>query len=99
MKRLIVNADDYGRTTGVNEGTVEAYVMGIVTSATVMVLEPAAQEGLRLALAVAPDMALGLHFAVTGGGACASPPSGVGWLAPGGRWRRGGSLPAPARRR
>lgn len=77
MKRLIVNADDYGRTPGVNEGTLEAYVKGIVTSATVMVLEPAAREGIRLARAVAPDLALGLHFAVTGGGPCASPPGSV----------------------
>jgi predicted glycoside hydrolase/deacetylase ChbG (UPF0249 family) len=88
MKRLIVNADDYGRTPGVNEGTVEAYVMGIVTSATVMILEPAAQEGLRLALAVAPDMALGLHFAITGGGPCASPPGSVPHLTLDGRFVR-----------
>jgi predicted glycoside hydrolase/deacetylase ChbG (UPF0249 family) len=85
MKRLIVNADDFGRTPGVNEGTLEAYVKGIVTSATVMVLEPAAEEGIRLARAAAPDLALGLHFVVTGGGRCASPPA-VGRLAPGGRF-------------
>ena len=35
MKRLIVNADDYGRTAGVNAGTLEALLAGIVTSATV----------------------------------------------------------------
>ena len=45
MKRLIVNADDYGRTPGINEGTLEAYVMGIVTSATVMVLSPRPPKG------------------------------------------------------
>jgi predicted glycoside hydrolase/deacetylase ChbG (UPF0249 family) len=88
MKRLIVNADDYGRTPGVNEGTLEAYVMGIVTSATVMVLEPAAEEGIRLARAVAPGLALGLHFAVTGGGNSASSPVSLPTLAPGGRFVR-----------
>jgi len=88
MKRLIVNADDYGRTAGINEGTVEAYVMGIVTSATVMILEAAAEEGLHLARAVAPDLALGLHFAVTGGGGSASPPGSVPRLAPAGRFVR-----------
>ncbi len=77
MKQLIVNADDFGRTPGVNEGTLEAYFKGIVTSATVMILEPAAQEGIRLARAVAPDLGLGLHFTVTGGGPCASPPGSV----------------------
>src|SRR5262245_8598176 len=88
MKRLIVNADDYGRTPGVNEGTLEAYVKGIVTSATVMVLEPAAEAGVQLARAAAPGLALGLHFAVTGGGPCASPAASVPRLAPGGRFVR-----------
>src|SRR6266540_6255177 len=88
MKRLIVNADDYGRTPGVNEGTLEAYVKGIVTSATVMILEPAAQEGIHLARAAAPDLALGLHFAVTGGGVSASPAGTLPRLAPGGRFVR-----------
>src|SRR5262245_60814283 len=88
MKRLIVNADDYGRTPGVNEGTLEAYVKGIVTSATVMVLEPAAEAGIHLARAAAPGLALGLHFEVTGGGPCASPAASVSRLAPGGRFVR-----------
>ena len=39
MKRLIVNADDFGRTQGVNEGTLEAHLAGIVTSATVIAPE------------------------------------------------------------
>ena len=39
MKKLIVNADDFGRSPGVNAGTLEAHERGIVTSATVMVLE------------------------------------------------------------
>src|ERR1700675_3200608 len=88
MKRLIVNADDYGRTAGINEGTLEAYVKGIVTSATVMILESAAEEGLRLARAAAPDLALGLHFTVTGGGRSASPPGAIPRLAFGGRFVR-----------
>jgi chitin disaccharide deacetylase len=84
MKRLIVNADDFGRTAGVNEGVLEAYVLGIVTSATVMVLEPAAEAGISLARAAAPGLGLGLHFTVTGGSAPASPPDSVRRLAPGG---------------
>jgi chitin disaccharide deacetylase len=88
LKRLIVNADDFGRTPGVNEGTLEAYVKGIVTSATVMVLEPAAEAGIRLARAVAPGLALGLHFTVTGGGVSACPAGSLPRLAPGGRFAR-----------
>ena len=88
MKRLIVNADDFGRTPGINEGTLEAYVMGIVTSTTVMILESAAEEGLRMARAATPDLALGLHFAITGGRGCASPADSVPHLAPEGRFVR-----------
>src|SRR5258706_3034335 len=62
--------------------------MGIVTSTTVMILESAAEEGLRMARAATPDLALGLHFAITGGRACASPPDTVPHLAPEGRFVR-----------
>jgi predicted glycoside hydrolase/deacetylase ChbG (UPF0249 family) len=72
VKRLIVNADDFGRTRGVNAGVLEAHLFGIVTSATVMVLEPAAEEGVAEALRRAPNLAFGLHFALTGGGLPAS---------------------------
>ena len=72
MKRLIVNADDFGRTRGVNAGVLEAHLFGIVTSATVMVLEPAAEEGVSEALRRASNLAFGLHFVLTGGGLPAS---------------------------
>ena len=35
--KLIVNADDYGMTKGVNLGIIEAHKNGIVTSTTLMV--------------------------------------------------------------
>ena len=72
MKRLIVNADDFGRTRGVNAGVLEAHLYGIVTSATVMVLEPAAEEGVAEAFRRAPNLSFGLHFVLTGGGLPAS---------------------------
>ncbi len=86
MKRLIVNADDFGRTPGVVEGTLEAHLKGIVSSATVMILERAAPEGVRQALEQAPRLSLGLHVVLTGGGTPASAPSSVPTLAPGGRF-------------
>lgn len=88
MKRLIVNADDFGRTAGINAGTLESHLAGIVTSATVMVLEKAAAAGIREALARAPELSLGLHFMLTGGGAPASAPADVPALAPGGKLAR-----------
>ncbi|HEV8611018.1 MAG TPA: ChbG/HpnK family deacetylase [Thermoanaerobaculia bacterium] len=88
MKGLIVNADDFGRTRGVNAGVVEAHLFGIVTSATVMVLEPAAEEGVSDVRRRAPRLSLGLHFAVTGGGLPASSPDRVPSLLVDGRFRR-----------
>lgn len=96
MKRLIVNADDFGRTQGINEGTFQAHREGIVTSATVMVLERAASDGIRQAIESAPRLSLGLHFVITGGGAPASVPSSVRALAPGGKFvRNAADLPDP----
>jgi hypothetical protein len=88
VKRLIVNADDFGRTAGVNAGTLQAHRRGIVTSATVMVLEKAAARGIREAAESAPRLSLGLHFALTGGGRPAAPAKDVPVLAPDGSFRR-----------
>lgn len=43
-KRLIVNADDFGLTAGVNQGIIACAERGIVTSASLMVRQRAAQE-------------------------------------------------------
>ena len=88
VRQLIVNADDFGRSPGINEGVFEAHARGIVTSATVMVLEKAAARGIRQAAERAPELSLGLHFVLTGGGRPASAPSDVPNLAPNGRFRR-----------
>jgi predicted glycoside hydrolase/deacetylase ChbG (UPF0249 family) len=82
MKRLIVNADDFGRSGGVNAGVLEAHAKGIVTSATVMVLEPSAARGIREAAEKAPKLSLGLHFTLTGGGPPAAAARQVPSLAP-----------------
>ncbi len=88
VKRLIVNADDFGRSAGVNAGVLEAHARGIVTSATVMVLEKAAARGIREAAERARGLSLGLHFALTGGGRPAAAARDVPQLAPGGAFRR-----------
>jgi predicted glycoside hydrolase/deacetylase ChbG (UPF0249 family) len=66
MKRLIVNADDLGRTHGINTGVFEAHRLGIVTSATAMVNYDAVREAAILA-ARNPRLGIGLHVALTGG--------------------------------
>lgn len=60
MKRLIVNADDFGYSFGVNRGIVKAHVEGIVTSTSVMVDGIAAEEA--ASLAQYPGLSVGLHF-------------------------------------
>jgi len=66
LKRLIVNADDFGRTAGINRGVVAAHQKGIVTSATLMVTYAPAAEAAALARQN-PDLGVGLHVALTGG--------------------------------
>jgi predicted glycoside hydrolase/deacetylase ChbG (UPF0249 family) len=65
-KRLIVNADDFGRTCGINRGVVEAHRRGVVTSATLMVSYEGATEAAALARENA-GLGVGLHLALTGG--------------------------------
>ncbi len=66
MRRLIVNADDFGFTRGVNAGIVRAYRTGIVTSTTVMANGEAFEDAVELALAN-PGLGVGCHLAVVGG--------------------------------
>jgi len=57
---LIVNGDDFGLTTGVNEGIVEAHEKGVLTSTSLMVRRPAARDAAVLAKAH-PGLGIGLH--------------------------------------
>lgn len=66
MKRLLVNADDLGRTEAINRGIVWAHLHGIVSSATVMVGYEAARSVADYAVAY-PRLGLGLHLTLTGG--------------------------------
>ena len=65
MKYLIVNADDFGASDGINRGIVDGHRLGIVTSTSAMV------TGRRIAEAVAlsrecPGLSIGLHWDVWG---------------------------------
>jgi hopanoid biosynthesis associated protein HpnK len=66
LKRLIVNADDFGLTGGVNRAVIVAHETGIVTSTTIMVNMPGFEEAACLA-AEHPSLAVGLHFNITQG--------------------------------
>jgi predicted glycoside hydrolase/deacetylase ChbG (UPF0249 family) len=61
VKRLlIVNADDFGQSPGVNRGIIQAHEQGIVTSASLMVRWPAAREAALYARGRL-ELSLGLH--------------------------------------
>jgi predicted glycoside hydrolase/deacetylase ChbG (UPF0249 family) len=59
-RMLIVNADDFGRSHGVNRGVAVAHEQGIVTSASVMVRRPAAEQAIAYARSH-PTLGVGLH--------------------------------------
>lgn len=57
---LIVNADDFGMSKAVNQGIIEAHDRGIVTSASLLVCWPGAEEASEYALRH-PRLGIGLH--------------------------------------
>lgn len=66
MKRLIVNADDFGLSDEVNAAVVRAHRDGILRSASLMVAEPAAGAAARIARDT-PTLDVGLHAVVCRG--------------------------------
>ena len=60
MRFLVVNADDFGLTEGINRGIIEAHEQGIVTSASLMVRNPAAAQAAEYARRVS-TLDVGLH--------------------------------------
>ena len=66
MRRLIVNADDFGFTAGVNRGIVEAHTLGIVTSSTLMADGHAFDDAVRSATAI-PGLSVGCHVVLIDG--------------------------------
>ncbi len=67
MKRLIINADDFGLTHGVTRGILDAHLNGIVTSTSTMMNSPHAAESLNTAHRAAPNLGMGVHLVLTWG--------------------------------
>jgi hopanoid biosynthesis associated protein HpnK len=65
-RRLIVTVDDFGLAIPVNEAVERGHREGIVTAASLMVAEQAAQDAVALARAN-PTLAVGLHVVVVAG--------------------------------
>lgn len=66
MPRLIVNADDFGLTSGVNRAILELHQAGVLTSATIMARAVATEEAIAIARAT-PSLGVGCHIVLVGG--------------------------------
>ena len=72
VRRLIVNADDFGLTQGVNRAIVEAHTRGIVTSTTLMASSSAFDDAVRLAQSN-PQLTVGCHVVLVDGAPVLNP--------------------------
>lgn len=72
MRRLIVNADDCGLTSGVNRGILEGHSNGIVTSTTLMACGYKFAEAAAM-FRNAPRLAVGCHVVLVDGTPAANP--------------------------
>ena len=66
MGRLILNADDFGLTAGVNRAIIELHRAGKLTSASLMAMAAATDEAIELARAM-PSLGVGCHMVLVDG--------------------------------
>ena len=65
-RKIIINADDFGRSAAVNAAVLRAHREGVLTSASLMVTGEAWEEAVALARST-PTLAVGLHRVVGNG--------------------------------
>jgi chitin disaccharide deacetylase len=65
VRKLVVNADDFGFTRDVNQGIVQAHCEGILTAATLMATGAAFDDAVRLAREN-PSLDIGVHLVLVG---------------------------------
>jgi chitin disaccharide deacetylase len=66
MSKLIVNADDFGLTSGVNRAILELHRAGVLTSATLMAKAAATDEAIEIAIHT-PTLGVGCHVVLVDG--------------------------------
>jgi len=69
MTKLIVNADDFGLTNGINRGVADGFKNGIITSASLLATMPAFEHAVGIAMEN-PDLDIGVHLSLTVGKPC-----------------------------
>jgi hopanoid biosynthesis associated protein HpnK len=71
-KFAIINGDDFGFSSGVNQAIIKAHEQGLLTSTSLMVTADAAAEAVALAC-THPNLAVGLHLVLVCGRAALPP--------------------------
>ncbi|MGL5033811.1 MAG: ChbG/HpnK family deacetylase, partial [Microcystaceae cyanobacterium] len=71
-KQLIINGDDFGLSSSVNQAIIQAHTEGILTSTSLMVTGQACQEAVELAQQN-PNLGVGLHLVLVCGRSQLSP--------------------------
>lgn len=66
MKNVIINADDFGLSEGINKGIVKAFRDGLLTSTSLMVNMPGFEDAISL-IRENPDLSLGIHINIIRG--------------------------------
>lgn len=66
MTLLIINADDFGYSTGINYGIIHSHQEGILSSTTMIATMPGFDEGVKLA-EENPSLGIGVHLSLTCG--------------------------------
>ena len=65
-RRLVVNADDFGRSASINDAVIRAHTGGILTTASLMVNEPDCEKAVALARQH-PALGVGLQMVLVRG--------------------------------
>src|SRR5438105_6114679 len=66
-RRLVVNADDFGLSPGVNDGILEAHAAGVVSSVSVLVNAPGWEDAVAALRGGGAALGAGLHLNLTAG--------------------------------
>jgi chitin disaccharide deacetylase len=66
VRRLIINADDFGLTTGINRAILKAHCDGVVSSATLMANAPAFDDAIHMTKTT-PRLSVGCHIVLVDG--------------------------------
>jgi predicted glycoside hydrolase/deacetylase ChbG (UPF0249 family) len=72
VRRLIINADDIGLTTGINRAILKAHLEGVVTSTTLMANAPGFDQAVTM-VESAPKLGVGCHVVLLDGASLLSP--------------------------